>query len=51
MSETAEKTRYSDAELAEFKALILDKLAKADKDFSQLKSAINHDDGNDIQMF
>jgi len=49
MSETAEKTRYSDAELAEFKALILDKLAKADKDFSQLKSAINHDDGNDIQ--
>lgn len=49
MSETQEKTRYSDAELAEFKKLILEKLAKADKDFNQLKSSINHDDGNDIQ--
>ena len=49
MSETAEKTRFSDAELLEFKTVILEKLAKADKDFAQLKSAINHDDGNDIQ--
>ena len=49
MSETAEKTRYSDAELAEFKKLILEKLEKADKDFCQLKASITHDDGNDIQ--
>ena len=49
MTQTQEKTRYSDAELAEFKKLILEKLSKADTDFVQLKSSINHDDGNDIQ--
>ncbi|MFQ3579253.1 MAG: TraR/DksA family transcriptional regulator, partial [Bacteroidales bacterium] len=44
-----EKTRYSDAELQEFKKIILEKLEKAEKDFLQLKSSIMHDDGNDVQ--
>lgn len=44
-----EKTRYSDAELAEFKAIILDKLEKAKEDFKMLKDSITHNDGNDIQ--
>lgn len=41
------KTRYSDVELAEFKAIILEKLEKANKDYEQLKSAIMNTDGND----
>ncbi len=44
-----EKTRYSDAELAEFKALILEKLAKAQKDYELYKNSITHSDGNDTQ--
>ncbi|HKJ41680.1 MAG TPA: TraR/DksA C4-type zinc finger protein [Sunxiuqinia sp.] len=44
-----EKTRYSDAELAEFKALILDKLEKARKDYDIYKSSITQSDGNDTQ--
>jgi len=49
MSDSTEKTRYSDAELAEFKRLIYEKLEKADRDYMQLKASITHDDGNDIQ--
>ena len=45
----AEKTRYSDEELAEFKQLILDKLDKAQKDFDLLKSAITQSESNDTQ--
>ena len=45
----AEKTRYSDAELAEFKELILDKLEKAKKDYEIYKSSITQSDGNDTQ--
>ena len=44
-----EKTRYSDAELAEFKELILDKLAKAQKDFELYRNSITMSDGNDTQ--
>lgn len=44
-----EKTRYSDAELEEFKQLIVEKLDKATKDYEQLKQSIMHQDGNDIQ--
>ncbi|MBO5710133.1 MAG: TraR/DksA family transcriptional regulator, partial [Rikenellaceae bacterium] len=33
----AEKTRYSDAELEEFKAIILEKLAKAQKEYDELR--------------
>lgn len=41
-----EKTRYSDAELAEFKAIILDKLAKAKNDYDLLRSTITHAESN-----
>lgn len=44
-----EKTRYSDAELLEFKELILGKLAKAQKDYELYKNSITHSDGNDTQ--
>ncbi|MDR2962964.1 MAG: TraR/DksA C4-type zinc finger protein [Bacteroidales bacterium] len=49
MSENTEKVRYSDAELAEFKELILQKLDKAIEDYEQLKLSIRNQDGNDIQ--
>jgi hypothetical protein len=44
----AEKTRYSDAELDEFRAIINEKLEKAQKDYDQLKLSIMNQDGNDI---
>jgi DnaK suppressor protein len=44
-----EKTRYSDAELEEFRKLILEELDKAIIDYDQLKLSIRHQDGNDIQ--
>ena len=37
----AEKTRYSDEELQEFKELILEKLDKARKDYDLLKGVIS----------
>ncbi len=42
-----EKTRYSDAELEEFKALILEKLAKAQQEYDGLRAAIANT-GNDV---
>ena len=42
-----EKNRYSDAELQEFKELILKKLAKAQKDYEMYRSSIMHGDSND----
>lgn len=44
----SEKTRYSDVELVEFKELILDKLAKAQKDYELLRNGVSNADGNDI---
>lgn len=44
----AEKTRYSDEELAEFKALILEKLEKAKKEYEALRASMNNTDGNEI---
>ena len=44
----AEKTRYSDEELQEFKTLILEKLEKARKDYDTLKAVSSGSDGNDI---
>ena len=44
----AEKTRYSDKELQEFKEVILDKLEKARKDYDILKASLSGSDGNDI---
>lgn len=44
----AEKTRYSDEELAEFKALILDKIALAKRDYEQMMNILRNKDGNDV---
>lgn len=43
-----EKTRYSDAELQEFKELIQAKLEKALNDYNLLRSQLLNTDGNDI---
>jgi len=45
----AEKTRYSDDELEEFKEIILYKLNKAKKDYDLLKGAITQSESNDTQ--
>ncbi len=45
----AEKTRYSDMELQEFKQIINGKLDKAKKDYELLRNTITHEDGNDTQ--
>ncbi len=42
------KTRYADAELQEFREIIMEKLEKANRDYDLLKSAIMNTDGNDI---
>lgn len=42
----AEKTRYSDEELMEFKAIILDKLELATKDYNQLMAVLMNKEGN-----
>lgn len=44
-----EKVRYSDEELQEFKALILEKLAKAREDYSALQASITHSTSNDTE--
>ena len=43
----AEKTRYSDAELEELRAIIMEKLELAQRDYDRLKSSIMNKDGND----
>ena len=45
----SEKTRYSDAELEEFREIILEKLEQAKQDFELLKSAITHSESNDTE--
>ena len=45
----AEKTRYTDDELVEFKELIKLKLEKAKVDFDILKKTITHSESNDTQ--
>ncbi|MFH2142425.1 MAG: TraR/DksA C4-type zinc finger protein [Bacteroidota bacterium] len=47
--ENKEKTKYSDEELQEFKALILQKLEKAKIDYNLLKKSLTNSDGNDTQ--
>lgn len=44
-----EKNRYSDAELQEFKEIILAKLKKAQEDYEVYKNSITQEDGNDTQ--
>ena len=45
----SEKTRYSDAELQEFKAVIEKKIKKAQDDYEIYRNAITHEDNNDVQ--
>lgn len=44
-----EKVRYSDAELQEFKELILSKLESAKKDYEELRAAITHSASNGVE--
>ena len=44
----AEKTRYTDAELEEFRVLITGKLDKAQREYEELRLAIANLDGNDV---
>ncbi|MDH8701658.1 DnaK suppressor protein [Dysgonomonadaceae bacterium PH5-43] len=43
-----EKTRYSDAELEEFRAIINEKLEKAKTDYELHKETMMNADGNDV---
>ncbi|MDX9696721.1 MAG: TraR/DksA C4-type zinc finger protein [Bacteroidales bacterium] len=45
----AEKTRYSDDELLEFKELIIHKLDKAFQDYDLLRKTITHSESNDTE--
>ncbi|MCH5311886.1 MAG: TraR/DksA family transcriptional regulator [Prevotella sp.] len=44
----ADKQRYSDEELEEFRLLINEKLDVARKDYKQLMSSLTDSDGNDV---
>ncbi|MDD6894306.1 MAG: TraR/DksA family transcriptional regulator [Prevotellaceae bacterium] len=44
----AEKTRYSDQELEEFKAIIDEKLRLARRDYEQMMNTLMNKDGNDV---
>jgi DnaK suppressor protein len=41
-----EKTRYSDSELAEFKALLLQKLSEAQVDYELLRNSLSNEDNH-----
>jgi RNA polymerase-binding protein DksA len=44
----AEKTRYTDEELEEFRTIIIEKLELAQRDYDRLLSTIMNKDGNDV---
>ncbi|MCQ2344606.1 MAG: TraR/DksA C4-type zinc finger protein [Paludibacteraceae bacterium] len=44
----AEKTRYNDEELEEFRQLILSKLDTAQKEYDHLKNMLSNESGNDV---
>ena len=44
-----EKTRYSDAELEEFKTIILGMLEKARSEYNNLRQVVMHNGSNDIE--
>lgn len=46
---STEKVKYSDAELQEFKELILQKLETAKQDYEELRAAITHSSSNDVE--
>ena len=45
----AEKTRYLDEELEEFKGIIQKKIEKAKADYNLLKNTITHEESNDTE--
>jgi RNA polymerase-binding transcription factor DksA len=45
----AEKTRYTDDELLEFKEIIIHKIEKAKSDYDLLKHTITHEESNDTE--
>ena len=45
----SEKKRYSDAELQEFKTLIISKIEKAQRDYEMYRNAITHQEDNGTQ--
>ena len=44
----AEKTRYTDEELEEFREIINEKLALAKRDYDQMMRALTNQDSNDV---
>lgn len=45
----AEKTRYSDEEIEEFRSIINDKLKLARRDYSKMMKTLMNADGNDVE--
>ena len=45
----AEKTRYSEEELEEFRSIINDKLKLARRDYSKMMKTLMNADGNDVE--
>ena len=45
----ADKNRYTDEELAEFKGIILKKLESARSDYDILRKTISHESSNDTE--
>lgn len=43
-----ERKRYSDEDLQEFKALILEKLSQAQAEYDSLRATLTNKDGNDV---
>lgn len=44
----SEKTRYTDEELEEFRAIIIEKLALAKRDYEQMMNVVTNRDSNDV---
>ena len=44
----AEKTRYTDEELEEFRQIINDKLALAKRDYDEMMRVLTNQDSNDV---
>ena len=49
MKNVSEKVRYSDEELQEFKAIILEMLENAKREYKHLRDIITHDSSNDSE--
>ena len=49
VSEAQEKARYSDEELAEFKAIIIEMLEKAKQEYNTLRKVVMNNGNNDIE--